>query len=305
MSLSVDIEKTLGVFHLKVRFDADVGVLSLLGASGCGKSLTLKCIAGIERPDRGRITLNGVTLFDSARHIDLPPQKRRVGYLFQQYALFPNMTVRQNIRCGVRENRCTDGKDSLAPPGGGKPFRNARYYLYECGGSRDAGKDFPCPGRGGGEPAGVAADIGEFQEDVVEQFRGGRDVRGGEDDLEPFPFRVQVMVDEDLRGGGCLEGGLQPFRPGESVAVQQDDEVACCDPVQAGLRVRVVEQERQPVRDDGAYGRSGGVAEDTHGILLPAFPEVAHEGGRTAQRIPVRVRMGRDRKGRASFQEGV
>ena len=103
MSLSVDIEKTLGAFHLKVRFDADVGVLSLLGASGCGKSLTLKCIAGIERPDRGRITLNGVTLFDSARHIDLPPQKRRVGYLFQQYALFPNMTVRQNIRCGVRE----------------------------------------------------------------------------------------------------------------------------------------------------------------------------------------------------------
>ena len=103
MSLSVDIEKTLGAFHLKVRFDADVGVLSLLGASGCGKSLTLKCIAGIERPDRGRITLNGVTLFDSEKHIDLAPQKRRVGYLFQQYALFPNMTVRQNIRCGVRE----------------------------------------------------------------------------------------------------------------------------------------------------------------------------------------------------------
>lgn len=108
MSLFVDIEKTLGDFHLQMRFKADDGVLSLLGASGCGKSMTLKCIAGIERPDRGRIVLNGVTLFDSEKRIDLPPQKRRVGYLFQQYALFPNMTVRQNIRCGVREKRGAD-----------------------------------------------------------------------------------------------------------------------------------------------------------------------------------------------------
>ena len=103
MSLFVDIEKTLGSFRLKVCFTAETGLLSLLGASGCGKSLTLKCIAGIERPDRGRIVLNGVTLYDSEKLVDLPPQQRRVGYLFQQYALFPNMTVRQNIRCGVRE----------------------------------------------------------------------------------------------------------------------------------------------------------------------------------------------------------
>ena len=103
MSLFVDIEKTLGSFHLRVNFTAENGLLSLLGASGCGKSMTLKCIAGIERPDKGKIVLNDVTLFDSERHIDLPPQQRRVGYLFQQYALFPNMTVYQNIRCGVRE----------------------------------------------------------------------------------------------------------------------------------------------------------------------------------------------------------
>ena len=108
MSLYVDIEKTLGAFHLKVCFEAGNGVLSLLGGSGCGKSMTLKCIAGIERPDRGRIELNGVTLFDSEKRIDLPPQRRRVGYLFQQYALFPNMTVRQNIRCGVRERAGAD-----------------------------------------------------------------------------------------------------------------------------------------------------------------------------------------------------
>ena len=108
MSLLVDIDKTLGSFHLRVRFEAENGLLTLLGASGCGKSMTLKCIAGIERPDKGKIVLNGMTLFDSERRIDLPPQKRRVGYLFQQYALFPNMTVRQNIRCGVREKQRAD-----------------------------------------------------------------------------------------------------------------------------------------------------------------------------------------------------
>ena len=105
MALCVDIEKTLGSFHLKVKFEAENNVLALLGASGCGKSMTLKCIAGIETPDKGRIVLDGVTLFDSGARVNLPPQKRRVGYLFQQYALFPNMTVAQNIACGVREKK--------------------------------------------------------------------------------------------------------------------------------------------------------------------------------------------------------
>ena len=105
MALSVDIEKTLGDFHLRVKFEAENCVLALLGASGCGKSMTLKCIAGIERPDRGVITLDGTTLFDSGRGVNLPPQRRRVGYLFQQYALFPNMTVEQNIAAGVRDRR--------------------------------------------------------------------------------------------------------------------------------------------------------------------------------------------------------
>ena len=90
--------------------------MARLGASGCGKSVTLKCIAGIMTPDRGHIILDGETLFDSEKHIDLPPQKRRVGYLFQQYALFPNMTVLQNIRCGSRsgsraeKRRCAEEK---------------------------------------------------------------------------------------------------------------------------------------------------------------------------------------------------
>ena len=84
--------------------------MALLGASGCGKSVTLKCIAGIMTPDRGHIILNGETLFDSEKHINLPPQKRRIGYLFQQYALFPNMTVLQNIRCGIRSGSRAEEK---------------------------------------------------------------------------------------------------------------------------------------------------------------------------------------------------
>lgn len=103
MALSVDIEKKLGNFHLKLKFEAKNEILSILGASGCGKSMTLKCIAGIEKPDKGSIVLDGITLFDSEKKIDLPPQKRKVGYLFQQYALFPNMTVEQNIACGIKD----------------------------------------------------------------------------------------------------------------------------------------------------------------------------------------------------------
>ena len=101
MSLSVDIEKRLGDFRLRARFECDGGVTGLLGPSGCGKSMTLKCVAGIERPDRGRIVLDGRVLFDSEKRVDLKPRERRVGCLFQNYALFPNMTVAQNIRCGL------------------------------------------------------------------------------------------------------------------------------------------------------------------------------------------------------------
>ena len=113
MSLLVDFEKTYGSFHLRAGFESGAGVTGILGASGSGKSLTLKCIAGIERPDRGHIELDGVVLFDSARRIDLPPQKRRVGYLFQSYALFPQMTVRQNILCGLRAVKDRSEKERI------------------------------------------------------------------------------------------------------------------------------------------------------------------------------------------------
>ena len=114
MSITVDIEKKLGAFTLRVQFETPGGTMALLGASGCGKSVTLKCIAGIMTPDRGRIVLDGETLFDSERGIDLTPQQRRVGYLFQQYALFPTMTVAQNIRCGIRGGERSEKKRQTA-----------------------------------------------------------------------------------------------------------------------------------------------------------------------------------------------
>ena len=103
MPLSVDIQKKMGGFQLQVQFEAEAERLALLGASGCGKSVTLRCIAGIMKPDAGKIVLDGTILFDSAAKVNLPPQRRQVGYLFQQYALFPHMTAAQNIAAAVRE----------------------------------------------------------------------------------------------------------------------------------------------------------------------------------------------------------
>ena len=93
MSLEVNMEKKLDGFTLRAAFSAGNTPTALLGASGCGKSMTLRCIAGIVKPDKGRIVLDGRVLFDSEQHIDLPPQQRGAGLLFQNYALFPNMTV--------------------------------------------------------------------------------------------------------------------------------------------------------------------------------------------------------------------
>ena len=93
--LLCDIEKNFKGFSLNVKINTKSGVTALMGASGSGKSMTLRCIAGVSKPDRGRIELNGEVLFDSEKKINLPPQKRNTGFLFQDYALFPNMTVRK------------------------------------------------------------------------------------------------------------------------------------------------------------------------------------------------------------------
>ena len=101
MSLYVDIRKKLGDFTLETKFEVQDGVTGILGASGCGKSMTLRCIAGIMKPDEGHIELNGKVLFDSSRKINVRPQDRHVGLLFQNYALFPNMTIQQNLMAGL------------------------------------------------------------------------------------------------------------------------------------------------------------------------------------------------------------
>ncbi|HHY59062.1 MAG TPA: ATP-binding cassette domain-containing protein, partial [Clostridia bacterium] len=102
MELRVQITKKLKDFSLKQDFTVGRETLGVLGASGAGKSMTLKCIAGLVTPDEGIIVLNGKTLFDSRRGINLPIQQRRVGLLFQNYALFPNLTVKENIAFGLR-----------------------------------------------------------------------------------------------------------------------------------------------------------------------------------------------------------
>ncbi|MDR1925912.1 MAG: ATP-binding cassette domain-containing protein [Planctomycetaceae bacterium] len=94
-------------YTLRVSFNASSERLGLLGASGCGKSITLKCIAGIVQPDSGRIVSNGRVFFDSVVKINLPPQERHIGLLFQQYALFPTMTVRENMEIVLKNKGIT------------------------------------------------------------------------------------------------------------------------------------------------------------------------------------------------------
>ncbi len=101
MAFQAEIKKQFKDFTLDVAFSNAESRLGILGASGSGKSMTLRCLAGIERPDSGKILLNGRVLYDSAAGIDLRPQKRNVGYLFQNYALFPNITVEENVGAGL------------------------------------------------------------------------------------------------------------------------------------------------------------------------------------------------------------
>lgn len=105
MALEVEIKKKFSGFNLEVSFYSHENSMGILGESGSGKSMTLKCIAGIEDPDEGRIVLDGTVLFDSEKKINIPPQRRNVGYLFQNYALFPSMTVEDNIGIGVKGNK--------------------------------------------------------------------------------------------------------------------------------------------------------------------------------------------------------
>jgi len=105
MSFLIDISSRLNSFTLQISLDSGKmkpgQIIGLLGPSGSGKTMTLRSIAGIAKPDSGKIIVNGCTFFDSEEKINRKPQARRVGFLFQNYALFPNMTVSQNIECGL------------------------------------------------------------------------------------------------------------------------------------------------------------------------------------------------------------
>ena len=101
MSLEVNIKKKYPSFTLDVAFTAGDETLGFLGASGCGKSLTMRCIAGIETPDEGRIVVNDQVFFDSAQRVNLTPQQRKTALLFQSYMLFPNLTVAENVGAGI------------------------------------------------------------------------------------------------------------------------------------------------------------------------------------------------------------
>lgn len=132
LRLGVNIKKKLKEFSLDVEFEAGRGCLGILGSSGCGKSMTLKSVAGIVTPDKGRIALSyaqgeaagGRVFYDSSLKINQRPQMRRIGYLFQNYALFPNMTVEQNILAGLQamkgSARGSDRKSYLMSAGNQK-----------------------------------------------------------------------------------------------------------------------------------------------------------------------------------------
>ena len=129
MTIRVAIRKTLcagqRTFELDARFETTSKRVVIYGASGAGKSQMLKAIAGLSRPDSGVIELDGIKVFDSSAGIDVPARKRRVGYLFQDYALFPHLNVRQNIGFGLQR-----GWFNLAPRG--EP-EAVRYWLEAFG----------------------------------------------------------------------------------------------------------------------------------------------------------------------------
>jgi molybdate transport system ATP-binding protein len=105
VSISVQIHKQLGSFTVDAQFSAPAGITALFGPSGSGKTVTLRCIAGLIQPEHGQIEVNGDVLFDDARRINIPARDRQVGYLFQQYALFPHLRVEANVAYGLHRHK--------------------------------------------------------------------------------------------------------------------------------------------------------------------------------------------------------
>jgi molybdate transport system ATP-binding protein len=112
--LEVKIKRKLTGFKLDISFEVDQEILVVLGPSGSGKTMTLHCIAGLTQPDEGFIKLNNKVLYDSTAKVNLSPQMRKVGFVFQNYALFPHLTVNENIAYGIRDRSAGEIKDRVA-----------------------------------------------------------------------------------------------------------------------------------------------------------------------------------------------
>ena len=136
--LDADLERTLENFTLRIALDARSGAVGLLGPSGSGKSMTLRMIAGVSRPDRGRIVLNGRVLFDSATGCDIPAARRRIGVVFQDYALFPHLTVAENVGFGLARMPKDEGRARIVKQleAMGIPELAHRYPRQISGGQR-------------------------------------------------------------------------------------------------------------------------------------------------------------------------
>ena len=121
MRLQAEFRKKVKTETIEISLDLENEVLGILGRSGCGKSVTLRCLAGILQPDKGRIQLDDKILFDREKKISEKAQKRKIGYLFQNYALFPNMTVQENIAFAFGKEKEKDFLEELLE----------RFYLTE------------------------------------------------------------------------------------------------------------------------------------------------------------------------------
>ena len=114
--LEVAIEKRLGVFRIDAKFSCETsGIVALFGRSGAGKTTLVNMLAGLLRPDAGRIVVDGTVLFDSERGLDVPPERRRLGYVFQEGRLFPHLSVRGNLTYGLRRVAPAERRIGLDP----------------------------------------------------------------------------------------------------------------------------------------------------------------------------------------------
>ncbi len=172
LCLGVEIHKKLKGFELDMRLSAGKGCLGILGPSGCGKSMTLKSIAGIVTPDSGRIALQyaqgeaagGRVLYDSSLKINLRPQERQVGYLFQNYALFPNMTVEENIMAGLKGIRRGGRRSAFLSPEGRKKRVREMMERFRLDG---LGKHYPAQLSGGQQQRVALARILAYEPEVL------------------------------------------------------------------------------------------------------------------------------------------